>query len=113
VRVGVDPQLAVRTLQPVVDNAVRYGRGRVRLSMARNGTKVVYLVEDDGPGVADAEREHIFEPGLRGAAAQGADGEGAGLGLALARRLARAAAGDVESLPSANGGRFAVSLPTA
>ena len=113
VRIGVDTQLAVRTLQPVVDNAVRYGRGRVRLSMARNGTKVVYLVEDDGPGVGEGEREHIFEPGLRGAAAQGADGEGAGLGLALARRLARAAAGDVESLPSANGGRFAVSLPTA
>ena len=44
---------------------------------------------------------------------QNGGGDGAGLGLALARRLARAASGDVEALPSDNGGRFAVSLPTA
>ena len=113
VRVGVDPELVVRTLQPVVENAVRYGRERVRLSMTRNSTKVVYLVEDDGPGVDEAERERIFEAGLRGTAARDADGDGAGLGLALARRLARAAAGDIESLPSGDGGRFAVILPTA
>src|SRR5207244_660102 len=62
---------------------------------------------------AAAERERIFEPGLRGTAAHEADGDGAGLGLALARRLARAASGDIESLPSGDGGRFAVILPTA
>jgi signal transduction histidine kinase len=110
VRVGVDRELAVRTLQPVVENAVRYGRERVLVSVTRNATRVVYLVEDDGPGVDEAERERIFEAGLRGTAARGAGGDGAGLGLALARRLARAASGDVEVLPG-GGGRFAVSLP--
>ncbi|MGB2874708.1 MAG: ATP-binding protein [Gaiellaceae bacterium] len=113
VRVGVDHELAVRTLQPVVDNAVRYGRTRVRLSVTRNSTKVVFLVEDDGPGVEESERERIFEAGLRGTAGQDNGGDGAGLGLALARRLARAASGDVEALPDDNGGRFAVSLPKA
>ncbi|TMM19885.1 MAG: HAMP domain-containing protein [Actinobacteria bacterium] len=112
-RVGVDPELAARTLQPVVENAVRYGRTRARLSLARNGTRVVFLVEDDGPGVPEDERERIFEAGHRGGAGQNGGGDGAGLGLALARRLARAASGDVEALPSDNGGRFAVSLPTA
>jgi len=110
-RVGVDPELAARTLQPIVENAVRYGRARVRLSVSRNGTRVVFLVEDDGPGVRDDERERIFEAGRRGTAGRNGDGNGAGLGLALARRLARAASGDVEALPNGDGGRFAVSLP--
>lgn len=111
VRVGVDPELAASILQPIVENAVRYGRARVTLSIDRNGSKIEYLVEDDGPGVDEAERERIFEPGQRGAAAR--DGEGAGLGLALARRLARAASGEVEAVPNGAGGRFAVILPTA
>jgi two-component system, OmpR family, sensor kinase len=111
VRVGVDPELATSILQPVVENAVRYGRGHVTLSVDRNGSKVVYVVEDDGPGVDEEERDRIFEAGRRGAAAH--DGEGAGLGLALARRLARAASGEVEAMPNGAGGRFVVSLPTA
>ncbi len=111
-RVGVDPELATRILQPVVENACRYGRARVRLSLERNSTKVVYLVEDDGPGVNEEERERIFEAGTRGTAGRDGVGEGAGLGLALARRLARAASGEIEAVPG-EGGRFAVSLPTA
>jgi two-component system OmpR family sensor kinase len=111
VRVGVDPELATTILQPVVENAVRYGRGRVALSVDRNGSKVIYLIEDDGPGVNEAERDRIFEAGTRGAAAR--EGEGAGLGLALARRLARAASGEVEAMPNGTGGRFEVTLPTA
>ncbi|MFI5245968.1 MAG: ATP-binding protein, partial [Gemmatimonadales bacterium] len=71
-------------------------------------------VTDDGPGVADDEREAIFEPGVRGfAGREGGDGTGAGLGLALARRLARAASGDVAASPNGGGGRFVVSLPSA
>ena len=112
-RVGVDPELAVRTLQPVVENAIRYGRRRVWLSLDPGSNRVTFLVEDDGPGVEESERERIFEAGLRGTAARNGAANGAGLGLSLARRLARAASGDVEALPSQNGGRFAVSLPNA
>ncbi|MDQ2910646.1 MAG: HAMP domain-containing histidine kinase [Actinomycetota bacterium] len=111
VRIGVDRELAARILQPVLENACRYGRGSVTLSVARNGSKVVYTVEDDGPGVEEAERERIFEAGVRGSAANGR--EGAGLGLALARRLAQAVSGEVEAMPSRSGGRFAVRLPRA
>ena len=111
VHVGVDPELAVRTLQPVLENAIRYGCGRVRVSLDTGSKLVTFLVEDDGPGVEESERERIFEAGLRGTAAHNGAGDGAGLGLALARRLARAASGDVEALPSENGSRFAVSLP--
>jgi signal transduction histidine kinase len=106
VRLGVDGLLAERVLQPVLENACRYGRERARLRIVRDGSKVLFLVDDDGPGVPDEERETIFEPGVRGSGA--VDG-GAGLGLALARRLARAAAGDVTT----DGERFVVSLPAA
>jgi signal transduction histidine kinase len=69
----------------------------------------VYLVEDDGPGVTEEEREAIFEPGIRGSTGRG-NGAGAGLGLALARRLARSASGEVEARAD-GGGRFLVTLP--
>src|SRR5207253_1177537 len=110
-RVGVERDLAARILQPVVENACRYADGQVRVSVARRGGRVVYVVEDDGPGVRDDEREAIFEPGTRGSAGRAnGQGNGAGLGLALARRLARSASGEIEA--SANGGgRFVVTLP--
>jgi len=97
-------------LQPLVENACRYGSSWARVSIDRRGAKIVYLVEDDGPGVAEEERESIFEPGVRGIAADGSSANGAGLGLALARRLARTASGDVAANPD---GGFVVSLPAA
>jgi two-component system, OmpR family, sensor kinase len=111
VRVGVDRDLAERILHPVVENACRYGRSAVRVAVAREGSSVVFSVDDDGPGVADAERETIFEPAVRGSAGRAAP-TGAGLGLALARRLARAASGDVVASPGGYG-RFVVRLPAA
>src|SRR5207237_1147896 len=109
VRVGIDLDVAERILQPLVENACRYGRGRIRVSLARNTNKVVYTVADDGPGIEGDERDRIFEPGTRGTAAE-QDGDGAGLGLALARRLARAVGGDVSAEPSGSGGIVHASL---
>ncbi|MFL5926010.1 MAG: sensor histidine kinase, partial [Gaiellaceae bacterium] len=111
VRLGLDLDLAERILQPVIENACRYGSTRVRVTVERTDSSVVYAVEDDGPGVAGDERERIFEPGVRGSAA-GANGKGgAGLGLSLARRLARSVDGDVDVAPAERGGRFTVRLP--
>ena len=113
IQVGVEADVVERILQPVIENACRYGRDQVRVTFGRDGAGVLFTVEDDGPGVAPEEVERIFEPGARGSAAAGnGHGDlGAGLGLALARRLARAAAGelDVQALPG--GGRFSVRLP--
>jgi len=111
VRVGVDQDLAERILHPVVENACRYGRSVVRVAVAREGSTVLFSVDDDGPGVEDAEQETIFEPAVRGSAGRSAT-SGAGLGLALARRLARAASGDVVARPGGRG-RFIVRLPAA
>ncbi len=111
-RIGVDADLAERILYPVLDNACRYGRGNVRLSVGREDGGVLFTVTDDGPGVTSDEVESIFDPASRGAAGRNA-GPSAGLGLALARRLARSVSGDVQAAASDQGGRFVVRLPTA
>jgi len=111
-RIGVDADLAERILQPVLENACRYGSTSVRVAIGRQNSTVVYEIEDDGPGVAADENDRIFEPGLRGRAPRPNGDQGAGLGLSLARRLARSVDGDVVADPAAGGGRFLVRLPT-
>ncbi len=106
IRLGVELELAERILQPLVENACRHARTHVSVSIARGGAGVLYAVDDDGPGVEADDRDRIFEPGVRG---KGASGDGAGLGLALARRLARSVKGDVVL----TNGRFVVRLPAA
>jgi signal transduction histidine kinase len=112
-RVATDSDLVERILVPVIENACRYGRSRVTITCAGRDGTVTYTVGDDGPGVTEHESERIFEPGMRGSAGRNGDGvEGAGLGLALARRLARAARGEVEAQPDERGGRFTIVLPS-
>jgi len=109
--VAVDGQLAERMLQPILDNATRYGRSTVNVTVARSNSVASVVVEDDGPGVAGDERDRIFEPGARGRASAGYDG--AGLGLALAQRLARSAGGAITAEPAEDGGSFTLRLPLA
>lgn len=109
-RIAVDADLAARILDPVLDNALRYATSSVVLAAHADGGAIEIVVADDGPGVAATDRERIFEPGGRGAAARG---PGAGLGLSLSRRLASDVAGTVEVVPSAAGARFSVRLPRA
>ncbi|MEJ5869078.1 HAMP domain-containing sensor histidine kinase [Pseudokineococcus sp. 5B2Z-1] len=107
--VGVDAAVLERLLQPVVDNAVRHARSRVRLSAASAPDDgVVVAVDDDGPGIPSHLLEEVFVPGVRGDPGDGHDG--AGLGLALVRRLARAAGGDAHA-EGRPGGRVVVRLP--
>jgi signal transduction histidine kinase len=112
VRLGIEADLAERILQPVLENACRYGATRVQVSIERRDSTVRYLVADDGPGVSQEERDRIFEPGVRGRLGEAGGPDGAGLGLSLARRLARSTTGDVEVLMG-SGGRFLVRLPAA
>jgi signal transduction histidine kinase len=112
VRVAIEIDLLERIVQPLLDNALRYGEAQVSVTLRVNGTTAVVDVEDDGTGLRETEVDIIFEPGVRGAAAA-TDVRGAGLGLALARRLARTAGGEIVAQSNAAGGRFTVRLPLA
>jgi signal transduction histidine kinase len=107
---GVTGDVAARIMQPVVENACVHAASAVDITAERVDVCVEIRIVDDGPGVEPQEVEDIFDSGHRGSSARGS--EGAGLGLALARRVARAAGGDVTA-SQGPGGRFTVRLPAA
>jgi two-component system OmpR family sensor kinase len=113
VRVDAGLATASQILAPLLENAGRYGRGRVDVEVQPSGENVVFSIRDNGPGIAPSEREQIFEPGSRGAAAGDGTDQGAGLGLALSRRLARAVGGDVVAPDGDNGGLVQATIPLA
>lgn len=91
----LDPRMVQRSIGNLVTNAVRYAGGRVLVTLQRQGSEVRVRVEDDGPGVPADDRERIFQPFVRLDAARSRDAGGIGLGLALARRAARAHDGEL------------------
>lgn len=104
---------SLRILGNLLANAVHHTppESPVELSVQREGVALVFAVADRGPGVAVAERDRIFEPFYRPAGAP-ADGGGAGLGLAIARRLAELQGGTIEYAPRPGGGSiFTLRLP--
>ncbi|HEV7128234.1 MAG TPA: hybrid sensor histidine kinase/response regulator, partial [Ktedonobacterales bacterium] len=81
-----DPQLLRRVLQNFLSNALRYAEhGRVLLGARRHGAQLRVEVWDTGPGVAPGEQQLIFQEFRRGSAA---GGQGLGLGLSIAQRMA-------------------------
>ena len=109
--VSGDARLLRRMLRNLIENARRYGENVVvTVSATAGGARVV--VEDDGPGVPDAERERIFEPWFRVSGHREGSGGGVGLGLALTRQIAAHHAGTIRYEPGVSGGsRFVVELP--
>jgi signal transduction histidine kinase len=112
VTVAIEDELLERIVQPLLDNAIRYGDTVVSIEIVRDGSTAVVDVVDDGIGIAVDELELVFEPGVRGTAAAGKPG-GAGLGLALAQRLARSAGGEIVARPDRPGSHFSIRLPLA
>ena len=104
-----DAQALQRVLTNLLDNAVRHGRALVHVTTARENGTVTVGVVDDGPGFDADDLPHVFEPLFRGDRARG--GAHAGLGLAIARRLARAHGGDVEAANAPAGGAAADRAP--
>jgi two-component system osmolarity sensor histidine kinase EnvZ len=97
------PLAVRRALSNLVDNALRYAGGDIEVAARRDGARVVVEVLDRGPGVPAAEAERLKQPFTRLDEARSGPG-GAGLGLAIVDRIARAHGGRLELAPRAGGG---------
>jgi len=105
------PDAIHRCLANLIGNARRYGR-RVWLTVTPLTDNVMVLVDDDGPGVAPADRENVFRPFFRLDPARSPANAGVGLGLTIARDIARAHGGDLRLEDSPHGGlRVRLVLP--
>lgn len=104
--VSAPTELALRALSPLVDNAFRHARTAVTFTVEVHPRGVDITVSDDGDGVAGADSESLFTSGHRGPAS-----DGAGLGLALSRRVARTLGGNVHLSSPADPTSFTLTLP--
>lgn len=112
---GPRPDVA-RAIRNLVDNAVAHSPtgGRVTLETAVSADQVVVTVTDEGSGVPPEDASKIFAPFFRGAREQSDEGGSAGLGLAIAREIARGAGGDlVLDVDHSPGARFVLTLGLA
>ncbi|MBC6460668.1 sensor histidine kinase [Actinomadura sp. HBU206391] len=103
-----------RVLTNLLNNAQRHADRTVQIQVSRDGDCAQLAVVDDGDGVAEADRERIFQRFTRLEAARSRDHQGTGLGLAIAYDIVRAHFGTLRVGESAHGGaRFVLRLPLA
>jgi signal transduction histidine kinase len=114
-RLTVEGNLAAvrRVLSNLLDNALKYA-GHAGVELKVDGDVALAIVEDQGPGVPSGMEEALFEPFRRVEPSRNRKTGGVGLGLAIARNLARGHGGDIVLEPSnPHGARFVFSLPLA
>ncbi|OUE07995.1 putative sensor histidine kinase TcrY [Clavibacter michiganensis] len=112
--VRADPDRLAQVLDNLLQNAARYAATEVRIEAEEHDAGTVRItVVDDGRGVPDADRERIFDRLVRLDDGRDRQDGGAGLGLPIARALARAQGGDLVCLPAVPGAgaRFRLTLP--
>jgi signal transduction histidine kinase len=83
-----------RALRNIVENAVAYGQ-RARVSAEYKDGGAAISVDDDGPGIAEADMEKVFKPFVRLESSRNKDTGGVGLGLAIAHSIVRSHGGDI------------------
>jgi len=111
--VYIDRDLIQLSLRQLVDNALKHAPGQspIQIGAETRASEVRFWVGDDGPGIAGADAERVFERFYRGRLTPHAV-PGFGLGLSVVREIARAHGGDasITSVPG-KGARFTVTLP--
>jgi len=111
--VEVRPQGLRRCVANLIDNAIRYAAG-ARISTLQRGERILILIDDDGPGIPEADLPAVMEPFVRLETSRSRDTGGSGLGLAIAARLARDMNAELTLANRVEGGlRATLSLPRA
>lgn len=110
-QIRTDPVLFDISLRQLIDNAIKHGGGAAELSAEERGGMVEIAVKDFGAGIAQEDRERVFEEFVR---LEGARADGLGLGLTIAQRIAALLGHDirVESAPG-GGASFVIRAPVA
>jgi signal transduction histidine kinase len=107
--VAAPAELLEAVLETLVENSRQAGASEVAIAGRAERSKVRIIVADDGQGIAEADRERIFEPFHTSRRGEG----GSGLGLSIARSLLTACGGTISAHPSEKGARFELCLPVA
>jgi signal transduction histidine kinase len=97
------PAALRRALRNVIENAVAYGE-RARVRLVPQADELHIIIEDDGPGIPDADHDRVFDPFVRLDESRSREGGGVGLGLAIARSIVRGHGGDIDLENRAEGG---------
>lgn len=112
VRIRADVGLLRQAARNLVDNAARHATATVALACSVDAGWAIITIEDDGPGVPEAERERVFERFVRLDDARSRDAGGSGLGLAIVREIALSHGGSVRIGDASLGGaRVELRLP--
>lgn len=108
-----DPVRLGQIVTNLADNARRHTPpgGSITVDVRRSGPTATLTITDSGTGIPRDQREHVFERLVRLDDARSRDHGGAGLGLPIARALARAHGGDLTCIENAPGARFVLTLP--
>ncbi|EBX9722942.1 two-component system sensor histidine kinase RstB [Salmonella enterica subsp. enterica serovar Anatum] len=101
---ALDMRLMSRVLDNLLNNALRYSRTTVQVSLLLDGSQATLIVEDDGPGIEADARERVFEPFVRLDPSRDRATGGCGLGLAIVHSIALAMGGSVVCDESELGG---------
>lgn len=111
--VRADRRYLVRAIENLIGNSQRHAEARIRVTGRRLGDHFAVVVEDDGPGIPEADRQRIFAPFTRLEGSRGRDSGGTGLGLAIVARISEWHHGEITVDDSDLGGaRFYLRWPS-
>jgi signal transduction histidine kinase len=111
--IRIRPIAIKRALTNLIDNALHHGT-RVDVRLTAEPTRVTIAIEDDGPGIPEAERARVLEPFVRLDGARARDTQGFGLGLSIVQRAVETEGGTLSLDNRPEGGlRATISLPRA
>ena len=97
-------ELLAHVWNNLIENAIKFGpdHGRIRIGLYKSGENVVFTIRDEGPGIKDEDKKHIFDRFYQADSSH--RGEGNGLGLALVRRITDIEGGTVTADNAKEGG---------
>ena len=106
VEIQGDWLLLARALNNLLDNALRHtpADGNIRIAWHKSDSKLQFTVADSGPGIDPHDLPHLFKPLYRADSSRNRETGGAGLGLAIARRILQAHGGDLSAANRVGGG---------